>query len=309
MRWIQLSALPAGLAALPLLAAACAPQPEAPTEQVSDAHPAPATRATIAASDGVPVVAEIYGSGDIAVVLVHCWACNRAFWREQVKPVAEAGYQVVVLDLPGHGESGAAREEWSIAGLGADVEAVVEALDLEQVVMVGHSMGGPVSLVAASLMPARVTGVVCVDTLHNADFEWQEGMVESITRPLEKDYRAGMESFVRQLFEEGSDPQLVEWVIDQAVESSTPTATIALMRSYPNWDAPAALESAGVPIRCINASPLGEQGFTTEVEVNRKYADFDVTLMDAVGHYPQLERPAEFNEILLATLAGLAKTP
>lgn len=296
----------AGLALLSL-SAGCAPGPEPAPEEAAPAAEAAPVRATgtVAADDGVPIAYESWGSGDAAVVFVHCWACNRDFWRHQVEPVAAAGYRVVALDLPGHGGSGAAREEWSLAGLAADVEAVVEELGLERVVLVGHSMGGPVSLETAQRLPGTVVGIACVDTLHDVEFEWPEGMVETMTARLEQDYRAGMESFVPGLFKPDADPAVVEWVIDQAVETTEPHATIALMRAFPAWDPPGALGAAGVPIRCINAAP-GEQGMPTAVETNRKYADFDAVLMEGVGHYPQLERPEEFNRELLAVLEELS---
>lgn len=295
---------------LALFAAACAPEPEPAVEEpvagaATEAAPQPVS-GTATAADGVPIAYETRGSGDTAVVFVHCWGCNRGFWRHQVEPVAEAGYRVVALDLPGHGESGAEREEWTLPGLAADVAAVIEQLGLERVILVGHSMGGPVSLETARLLPGTVTGIACVDTLHDVEFEYPEGMVEQMTAQLEEDYRAGMESFVPQLFKADADPAVVQWVIDQAVETTEPRATIALMEAFPSWDPSGALGAAGVPVRCINAAPEGEQGMKTAIETNREYADFDAVLMEGVGHYPQLERPEEFNRELLAVLEELS---
>lgn len=284
----------------------CAPEPAGPP--VDDVAPprAASITGTVLAADGVPIVYETRGAGETAVVFIHCWACNRGFWRHQVEPLAEAGYRIVTLDLPGHGESGAERAEWSIAGLAADVQRVVDELDLERVVLVGHSMGGPVSLAAARRIPGRVAGIACVDTLHNVEFEWPEGMAEDLVRRMQEDYRAGMEYFVPQLFKGGADPEVVQWVIDQAVASDH-AATIALVRDFPRLDMGELLSRAGVPVRCINAAPEGEEGFPTAVEINRKYADFAAVLMEGVGHYPQLERPEEFNERLLAMVAELRR--
>ncbi|HSL83506.1 MAG TPA: alpha/beta fold hydrolase, partial [Thermoanaerobaculia bacterium] len=121
-----------------------------------------ADTATVEAADGVPIVYEVSGPAEAAgpaLVFVHCWACDRTYWREQVDVFA-ADHRVVTLDLAGHGESGAGREAWTVTGLAGDVRAVVEALAreerLERVILIGHSMGGPVSLEAARLMPERV---------------------------------------------------------------------------------------------------------------------------------------------------------
>ena len=78
-----------------------------------------------------------------AVVLIHCWMCDSGIW-DNVVPTLAKSYRVVTLDLPGHGVSGKDRKEWSMAAFGADVATVVNALRLDRVILVGHSMGGAV---------------------------------------------------------------------------------------------------------------------------------------------------------------------
>jgi pimeloyl-ACP methyl ester carboxylesterase len=281
-------------AVFPLLAVATACEPEAPGPM--SGH--------VTAEDGVPIVFDAYGEGETAVVFLHCWACNRSFWREQIEPVAAAGYRVVAIDFPGHGDSGAERARWSIGGLGGDVRMVADDLGLERMLLVGHSMGGPVALEAARRLPGRVTGVICVDTLHDVEFEWPEGMTEQMVGRLEADLRAGMEGFVPQLFRDDADPALVRWVIDEGVASDQ-RAIVSLMRAFEEWDPREALGEAGVPVRCINAAPEGEQGLATAVERNRAYGDFDAVIIEGVGHYPQLESPEAFNAELLRLLRAL----
>jgi len=200
---------------------------------------------TTAASDGVRVAYDIRGQGDTAMVFVHCWACDRTFWREQLDAFADE-YKVVSLDLPGHGASGADREAWSIAGLGGDVLAVVEALGLESVILVGHSMGGPVALEAARLMPERVRGVVCADTLHDAELVYPEEMAEQMATSFETDFRGTLDRTVGAMFPEGADPSLVDWVITRA-SASDETAVVALLRDFANVDLKRSLSAAGVP--------------------------------------------------------------
>lgn len=306
IRRLRRTLLAAAALILPLIAAGCASAPGA-AGPVGEPPPGALTTGTITLADGVPMAYESRGAGDTAVVFVHCWACNRDFWREQVAAVADAGYRVVRFDLAGHGESGSVRDEWSVGRLGADVAAAIDAMDLDRVILVGHSMGGPVSVEAAARAPERLAGIVCVDTLHDAELEWPEGMAESIAAGLEADYRGGLEGFVPRMFTADADPALVDWVVDQAVETADHDATIALMRSMAGWDARERLPTAGVPIRCVNSAPAGEQGMPTRIETNRKYADYDAVTLEGVGHYLQLEKPAEFNEALLAALAELSR--
>jgi pimeloyl-ACP methyl ester carboxylesterase len=67
----------------------------------------------------------------------------------------------------------------------------------------------------------------------------------------------------------------------------------------------ASLGSAGVPVRGISARPLAAS--PTAIEMNRKYADYNATLMDGVGRFLQLEKPQEFNAICARFAAELSK--
>ena len=81
---------------------------------------------------------------------------------------------------------------------------------------------------------------------------------------------------------------------------------VALMRDLFALDQKKALKEAGVPVRCVNSAG-GFQFFTpTAPEVNKKYADYDAVLIEGVGHYPMLERPAEFNKKLRDVLKEFA---
>jgi pimeloyl-ACP methyl ester carboxylesterase len=246
---------------------------------------------------------EARGPGEPAIVFIHCWCGSRAFWKGQIDLFADER-KVVAFDLPGHGTSGRDRKEWSVAGLGADVQAVVEALGLKEVILVGHSMGGPVALDVARRLPGRVRGIVAVDTLHNAEFVWSRERMDAIAMRFETDWDATMRTMVPQMFASGADPALPEWVIARAGETDR-SAAIALMRSFGSLDLKQMFQDARVPIRAINAALPPPMGMETVVDINRKYAEFEAVIMDDVGHYPMLEKPAGFNAHLRHSVGEL----
>jgi pimeloyl-ACP methyl ester carboxylesterase len=259
----------------------------------------------VPSADGVAIAYESHGPRVAgpelpALVFVHCWAGNRRFWREQVETFSEHR-RVVTLDLAGHGESGRARATWSIEGLAADVLAVADALGLERLVLIGHSMGGPVSLAAARAMPGRVLAVVPVDTLQDADFELPPGFIEELARRFEADFPGTMRGFVGQMFTPRADPDVVRWTLAQAIDLPDRTAAVALLRGFTTLDRARLLFECGVPVRAINST----LGIPTSVEHNRKYADFELVSIADVGHFLPLERPQEFNAALARVLADL----
>lgn len=256
----------------------------------------------VASRDGVPIAYDVRGAGDVALVFVHCWACNRAFWREQADAFA-ARYRVVTLDLAGHGMSGKDRPRWSILGLADDVIAVADALGLSRIVLVGHSMGGPVALEVARRLRGRVLGVVLVDTLHDATARRTEAAARADADRLQADF-AGYFADLSALFARGSDPAVRHWVERQA-QAANHAAAIALKLDTPNVDGAALLRGAGVPIRAINAMPpLSDP---TAAAANQRLADYQVTLVDGAGHFLPLEQPARFNAELQRWLSSLTE--
>lgn len=288
----------ASVTVLALLTAACGssqPKPAAPT---ADATAPVAGR--IKSADGVELAYEMRGKGDTALVFVHCWTCDRTYWKEQVDAFAK-DYRVVTLDLAGHGDSGDARATWSIASLGADVQAVVDALGLKRVILVGHSMGGPVSLDAARRLGDRVAGVVCADTLHDTKSTMPPEMRAQVMKQFETDFEGTMRQGVKFMFHPKSPADVVAWVTERFVRAK-PAVALPLMREMMEMDLAPMLAAAKVPVRCINAAPYGPMSPATNTAALKAHADFDVVLVDGVGHFLQLEKPAEFNAKLRAIL-------
>lgn len=273
------------------------------SEDVPDASgTAPATQENRAwtTADGNRLPYDVAGTGAVTVVLVHCWMCERSFWDAQVPVLAER-YRTIAIDLPGHGEATDDRTNWSVAAYGDDLAGFIEALDLRNVVLVGHSMGGPVSLRAAALTGDRVRGIVAVDTLHDAEFEFSEEQMDGFIAAFEADYPATCNEFVKQMFPEDDAEAAMTQVQETSCGAERAPIGIALMKDFGTIDMSAWFSEANVPIRAINAA----QPNPTRIDRNRKYADFDAVLMEGVGHYPHMSRSQEFNPLLLDAIADL----
>ncbi|HET6892118.1 MAG TPA: alpha/beta hydrolase [Pyrinomonadaceae bacterium] len=254
----------------------------------------------VSAADGVPIHYSVQGKGEPALVFIHCWSCDRHLWDDQVSAFAK-NHKVVTIDLPGHGESGQRRKNWSIESYGDDVKRVVEKLNLKRVVLIGSSMGGPIALEATRQMPERVTAIVPVDTLHNVENKLPPEQLEEVYKQLRADYKGAITGFLNQLFFSPSTPPAVKSRIISEVTSRPPELAIAILQGIFAHDSAPALREIKVPIRAINAdmNPIA-------VEVNRKYApQFDVVIIKGTGHYPMLEDPKRFNELLAEVLRNL----
>jgi pimeloyl-ACP methyl ester carboxylesterase len=259
----------------------------------------PAGPGRVNAPDGVPIAYTVTGSGSPALVFIHGWMCDQTHWAEQIDRFS-ADRTVVTIDLPGHGKSGLGREGWPLIAFGADVAAVVDHLGLYRVILVGHSMGGPVALEAARLMPDRVIGVVGVDSLQDADYRYDPERIEAFVAAFENDFEGTCGQFVTSMFTEGADPGLVEHVKAGMCDGPSEVGA-AIMRQYVDYDLGAALAAVDAPVRCVNCSK-----WPTDIEANRAYhPDFDAVIIEGPGHFLMLEAPEEFNTRLTEVIAEI----
>ncbi len=258
---------------------------------------------SVTTADGVRIVYDVRGHNPTTLLFIHCWSCDRTFWRNQADEFAKQ-YRVVTLDLGGHGESGRNRKNWTILGLGGDVQAVADKLKLKRIILVGHSMGGEVALEAARRLKGRVIGVIAVDTLNSVDEKVTPEMMAPYAAKMKADFPKAIASFMGGIVAKDSDPAVKQW-IEQKAAAADPSVAIPLFQDFANVDLKKMFTEAGVPIRGINAKP--PYSGPTTIETNRKYADYDAVLLDDVGHFIQLERPKEFNQHLSRFAAELAK--
>jgi non-heme chloroperoxidase len=95
----------------------------------------------ITSKDGTEIYFKDWGRGP-AVTFSHGWPLNADAWDGQMLFLAQQGFRVVAHDRRGHGRSGQASSGNDMDGYADDLAAVIEALDLRNVTLVGHSTGG-----------------------------------------------------------------------------------------------------------------------------------------------------------------------
>jgi pimeloyl-ACP methyl ester carboxylesterase len=291
------------IATLVFVAAMLAAQPAAFGEaKPAAAKSAPANPASkVPSADGVPIAYEVHGQGSVALVLVHGWSCDRSYWQEQIQDLSPQ-YQLVLVDLAGHGDSGLGRKNYTMEAFGDDVAAVVEKLDLKNVVLVGHSMGGDVIVEAARKLKGRVTGMVMVDTYKTLGQPSDDAQVQAFIGKFRKDFRGTTTAFVRGLFGPNADPKLVDRISRDMAAAPPAVALSALENSFSHESAAeAALLELKLPVRAINSDNA-----PTDHESLAKYGVKAYVLPD-VGHFLQLEDPPRFNRSLDSVVKGLVQ--
>jgi pimeloyl-ACP methyl ester carboxylesterase len=250
-------------------------------------------------SDGVEIAYTVGGSGPTSLVFIHGGLADRTFWAPQLASLS-ATYRIVVLDLAGHGESGRNRTAWTIPAFGEDVRAVVETLGLTRVVLIGNSLGGPVALEAARLLGRRAIGVIGVDTLHNATAILDPAESAQRAAAFRANFAGTCHAMAGALFHPGTYEELRAWA-EQRMLAMPVDVVAGMMEGFGGYDMAAAFRAAGVPIRALNGDL-----WPIDIDLNRTVTpDFDAVVMKGAGHYLMLERPDEFNHLLVEIVREL----
>lgn len=283
------------------------PPPPAPAPAANDrAEPAPGATRIAIAPDGVHVQYRLYGAGEPALVFIHGWSCDSNYWREQI-PAFQKKYTLVTVDLAGHGGTDASRTNWSIASFGQDVATALSAVPNKQIVLIGHSMGGPVAIEAARLLKGRVIGIIGVDTFKSIGVPVPStAQVNAAIKPFETDFIGTTRAMVADhLFVKGDNPQLAQKVAYD-MSLSPPRVAVPAMRALLEYDFTASLKDLSVPIVAIN-SDLGEP--LNEVRIRKVLPKFRAVTLPGTGHFLMMEDPQIFNPALEAEVTALLSAP
>lgn len=245
---------------------------------------------TVLSADGSPISFAVKGIGEPTIVFVHCWTCDHKFWKHQIDYFSKK-YRVVWLDLAGHGQSGSTRSNYTMEAFGEDVAEVVNKVGENRVVLVGHSMGGPVSIEAAKLLGDKVVAVVGVDTFYTPfQYPKSEAEIEGFVKPFKKNFIGTSKQMVESMFTPNVDPGVKTSIVKQFC-GANPEMGISAMYGIFRWsvqNVPDSLESYSNKLRNINAAPTGK-----ETALHKS-----VTLIPGVGHFVPQVKPEEFNAAL-----------
>ncbi len=130
------------------------------------------------------------GNGPPDFVCLHGLVDRIEIWDHIAEPLSQRG-RVVLVDQRGHGESEAPPGPYRREDLAADVSAVITDLGAEKVVLVGHSMGGIISMTTALAYPDQIAGLVLIGTASQCN-EKTAGWYERIAQAGEKDGNTGL---------------------------------------------------------------------------------------------------------------------
>lgn len=235
------------------------------------------------------------GNGQ-ALVFIHGFCESKDIWKD-IQEELSLNYRVISVDLPGHGLSLMEKEELSMEYFADKVKELLDTMDIPTCVMVGHSLGGYVSLAFAEKYPERLSGF---GLFHSTAYEDSEEKKKNRNRTIEFIEKHGMDafadSFVAPLFYHGNRENLETEIenMKNICRSTDPKAVIATTKAMRDRkERIDILKKIQIPVLFVigkddNALPLDKS-----MEQSSMPAHYQVCLLEKTGHMGMFEKKQE----------------
>ncbi|MEW2086596.1 alpha/beta fold hydrolase [Streptomyces sp. NPDC005283] len=252
--------------------------------------------------DGATLTYDDEGARDgdgVPLVFIHGWTANRHRWDHQMTHFAPKR-RVIRLDLRGHGESdGSARTIEELAG---DVVALLDHLEVDRFIPVGHSMGGMITQTLALSHPERIERLVLVNSISRMTYSRGRGLLMAASTLVP--FRLFVATNIQRAFAPGHPREEVR----EYIRGSSATPREVVMTCYAAMRAFDVLDRVGeisTPTLLVHGYHDIQLPVSQMLRMAKDYPDAVVRIVDA-GHELPVEKPAELTSALDRFVTGQA---
>lgn len=270
----------------------------------------------------VEIYYESHGTGQ-PVVLIHGWPLSGRSWEPQIAPLVEGGFQAITYDRRGFGQSSQPWNGYDYDTFAADLNAVMEELDLRDATLVGFSMGGgEVVRYLSKYGSARVSKAVLAAAVppylykadDNPDGALDDAAIRQFEDRVKKDRLAFLDDFTTKFFSVSGlagivMPDLVSEPMRlyalQIAAFASPKGTLDCIAAFARTDFRSEVSAITVPTLIIH----GDSDQTVPFEASGKrahemIAGSQLALIEGSPHGCNVTHKDEFNKALLGFLAA-----
>lgn len=241
----------------------------------------------------------VTGKGDTTLLFVHGAFIDQSYWKTQVDYFSQH-YVVVTIDLPGHGQSGKNRKNWTLQAFADDVAEVINGLNLKNVILIGHSMAGDINLITACQQSSPIIGFIGVDNFKSAATPFPveyKPAIDSIQQALQTDFENTNEKYARMALVTPETPSIItNRVVHDFRNAYQPMAVEIMNKFFDTYET----EKQLLPKLRYKLYLINVDYVPTDEEPLKKYAGsgFEVLHIKGTSHYPMIENPDLLNEAI-----------
>ncbi|HUL29003.1 MAG TPA: alpha/beta hydrolase [Thermodesulfobacteriota bacterium] len=210
----------------------------------------------------------------------YTWTCQKGFFEKEFNPI--------IIELPGHGESGGQGEQ-EIAAYADQVYEFLQALGIRKVFLVGHSMGGAIVQTLALTRPEGIKGIVLVGT--GAKLK----TLPMILNGIKNNFRETIPNIVQYAYSRKASSELIEGGIHQMLQCR-PEVLHGDFSACDRFDVMKEIEKIDLPTLIL----CGQDDALTPVLYSQflhsRIKDSKMEVLPDAGHMVMMESPQAFNE-------------
>jgi pimeloyl-ACP methyl ester carboxylesterase len=237
------------------------------------------------------------GVGNPVVVCVHGFCQSSLYWAPVLERMSSVGIRAIAIDLPGFGDSADTPGPYTMEGYADRIAALLDALNIPQIVLIGGSMGGVVAQHFALRQPQRLSRLVLVATgarTPDPDGSLAKADILAENPWNNDDIRHTVEGFFHQ---EPSDTKKRQY--EDVVRATSHMAAVEAARSNARSNTLDQLGDIHVPTLILQGRH--DRGRTPEhgAFMCTQMPDAALVILEQSGHTPQLEEPEVFDSVVI----------
>ena len=252
------------------------------------------------------------GEKGSAVILLHGLNCHVEFWEKNIAALAQE-HSVFAVDIVGFGRTDKPAIAYTFQQMADFVIDFMNAMNIDKASLVGHSMGGGITMMVAARVPERIEKIVLVDS--SGLGKRMSLLVRLITLPvigevLTKPSRQGVVRQMQMCLYDHS--QASDDFIDRAVAigklPDTQRSVLSVLRGGCNifgmkkkvvTDFSECIKRISAPILAIWGRQDRINPFSDGEAAVERMGDVRLHIIDQADHFPQIDKPGEFNATVL----------
>lgn len=257
-------------------------------------------------TDGTRIHYEVEGSGNVPVILLHGLGDSTEGWAPQRDALTER-CRLLLVDVRGHGRSDKPTDGYSIAAMAADVKAAAEAAGFDRAHVAGLSLGGAVAFELALNTPHLVASLVIVNSGPTAKVGGWKGRVMIGLRKLMATFMTPDKTapaIAKRVFPQPDQAELRDELV-RRISANDPNAYRKSLFALARYDRAEDSRNLTVPTLFVHSEhdyvPLAWRKPFVDAMPNARLVQ-----IDGAHHAVPMERPEEFNEVLLDHLTRVS---
>lgn len=257
----------------------------------------------------------VIGEGEIPLMFAHGFGCDQNMWRF-ITPAFEKHYKVILFDYVGSGSSdvSAYRSERynSLDGYARDILDIIHAIELENVVLVGHSVSSMIGALATIEEPQRFKSLVMIgpSPCYLNDQEYKGGFdrntIQELLSLMEKNYIGWANFFAPEVMNNDNKPELTE-ELEESFCSTDPIIAHEFAKTTFLSDNREDLPKIEVPVLIIQSEDDSIAPLHVGKYVHSKIKKSTLQLISAKGHCPHMSHPDKTIAAMKSFLEQTAK--